>query len=318
MHFFEQKGDLMDINVIIGQMIVLFSLMGLGFLLYRLHIFDLETNTKLTTFVLSITTPCMVLDSVLKTEKYSDVRTIFTIIGIALFTYIIMPFIGLLISKILRIPYDQEGLYIFMTVFSNIGFIGYPIMRAIFGNDSVFHTSLFGMVFNIMVFTLGVYLIGIGRQGTNKLNFKNLLTPGVICSFLALILYIFHVRAPSIVSNFTGMIGDMTTPLAMIIIGVTLGAMNVKEVFNELRVYIYTIIKQLILPIIVYPAIAFFIKDPYLRGLTLIMIAMPVGSSAVLFTNKYGGDSELAAKTIFMTTLISVFTIPLIVYLFLI
>lgn len=212
----------------------------------------------------------------------------------------------------------SSGLYVFMTVFSNIGFIGYPIMKAIFGNDSVFHTSLFGMVFNIMLFTLGVYLIGIGQQGNNKLNFKNLITPGVICSFLALILYLLHIRAPKIITDFTGMVGDMTTPLAMIIIGVTLGAMNIKDVFNELRVYIYTIIKQLTFPVIAYPAIAFLIKDSYLRGLTLIMLSMPVGSSAVLFTNKYGGDSGLAAKTIFMTTLISVFTIPLVVYMFLI
>ena len=148
-----------------------------------------------------------------------------------------------------------------MTVFSNIGFIGYPIMKAIFGNDSVFNTSLFGMVFNIMLFTLGVYLIGIGQQGNNKLNFMNLITPGVICSFLALFLYLMHIRAPMIVTDFTGMVGDMTTPLAMIIIGVTLGAMNIKKVFNELRVYVYTLVKQLILPIIAYPIIAFLIKD---------------------------------------------------------
>lgn len=138
----------------------------------------------------------------------------------------------------------------------------------------------------------------------------------MICSFLALILYLLHIRAPQIVTDFTSMVGDMTTPLAMIIIGVTLGAMNIKEVFDELRVYIYTLVKQLILPVIAYPIIAFLIKDNYLRGLTLVMLSMPVGSSAVLFTNKYGGDSELAAKTIFMTTLISVFTIPLIVYMF--
>lgn len=308
----------MDIKVVIGQMIVLFALMGLGFLLYRVNILDLNTNSKLTSLVLSVTTPCMVLNSVLCTKKYSDPQTIFTILGIAVVTYIVTPFIGILINKLLRLPTNQTGLYVFMTVFSNIGFIGYPIMKAIFGNDSVFHTSLFGMVFNIMLFTLGVYLIGIGQQGNNKLNLKNLITPGVICSFLALILYLLHLRAPQIVTDFTSMIGDMTTPLAMIIIGVTLGAMNIREVFNELRVYIYTIIKQLILPVITYPIIVFLIKDNYLRGLTLVMLSMPVGSSAVLFTNKYGGDSELAAKTIFMTTLISVFTIPLIVYMFLI
>lgn len=308
----------MDIKVVIGQMIVLFALMGLGFLLYRVNILDLNTNSKLTSLVLSVTTPCMVLNSVLCTKKYSDPQTIFTILGIAVVTYIVTPFIGILINKLLRVPTNQTGLYVFMTVFSNIGFIGYPIMKAIFGNDSVFHTSLFGMVFNIMLFTLGVYLIGIGQQGNNKLNLKNLITPGVICSFLALILYLLHLRAPQIVTDFTSMIGDMTTPLAMIIIGVTLGAMNIREVFNELRVYIYTIIKQLILPVIAYPIIVFLIKDNYLGGLTLVMLSMPVGSSAVLFTNKYGGDSELAAKTIFMTTLISVFTIPLVVYMFLI
>ena len=308
----------MDIKVVIGQMIVLFALMGLGFLLYRVNILDLNTNSKLTSLVLSVTTPCMVLNSVLCTKKYSDPQTIFTILGIAVVTYIVTPFIGILINKLLRVPTNQTGLYVFMTVFSNIGFIGYPIMKAIFGNDSVFHTSLFGMVFNIMLFTLGVYLIGIGQKGNNKLNLKNLITPGVICSFLALILYLLHLRAPQIVTDFTSMIGDMTTPLAMIIIGVTLGAMNIREVFNELRVYIYTIIKQLILPVITYPIIVFLIKDNYLRGLTLVMLSMPVGSSAVLFTNKYGGDSELAAKTIFMTTLISVFTIPLVVYMFLI
>ena len=308
----------MDIKVVIGQMIVLFALMGLGFLLYRVNILDLNTNSKLTSLVLSVTTPCMVLNSVLCTKKYSDPQTIFTILGIAVVTYIVTPFIGILINKLLRVPTNQTSLYVFMTVFSNIGFIGYPIMKAIFGNDSVFHTSLFGMVFNIMLFTLGVYLIGIGQQGNNKLNLKNLITPGVICSFLALILYLLHLRAPQIVTDFTSMVGDMTTPLAMIIIGVTLGAMNIREVFNELRVYIYTIIKQLILPVIAYPIIVFLIKDNYLGGLTLVMLSMPVGSSAVLFTNKYGGDSELAAKTIFMTTLISVFTIPLIVYMFLI
>lgn len=229
-----------------------------------------------------------------------------------------MPFVGILVNKLLRVPKNQSGIYIFMTVFSNIGFIGYPIMKAIFGNDSVFHTSLFGMIFNIMVFTLGVYLIGIGQEKHHSLDFKNLLTPGVICSFLALILYLFHVRAPEIVTNFTSMIGNMTTPLAMIIIGITLGSMNLKDVFNERRVYIYTIIKQLLLPILAYPIISFFIHDAYLKSLTLVMIAMPVGSSVVLFTNQYGGDSALGAKTIFMTTLISVFAIPLIVYLYLI
>ncbi len=113
----------MDIKVVIGQMIVLFALMGLGFLLYRVNILDLNTNSKLTSLVLSVTTPCMVLNSVLCTEKYSDSKTIFTILGIAVVTYVITPFIGVLINKLLHVQKNQTGLYVFMTVFSNIGFI---------------------------------------------------------------------------------------------------------------------------------------------------------------------------------------------------
>ena len=106
----------MDIKVIIGQMIVLFALMGLGFLLYRVNILDLNANSKLTSLVLSVTTPCMVLNSVLCTEKYSDSKTIFTILGIAVITYVITPFIGLFINKLLHVPSNQTGLYVFMTV----------------------------------------------------------------------------------------------------------------------------------------------------------------------------------------------------------
>lgn len=100
----------MDINVIIGQMVVLFALMGLGFLLYRVNILDLNTNSKFTSLVLSVTTPCMVLNSVLCTEKYSDSKTIFTILGIAVITYFITPFIGLFINKLLHVPSNQTSL----------------------------------------------------------------------------------------------------------------------------------------------------------------------------------------------------------------
>lgn len=109
------------------------------------------------------------------------------------------------------------------------------------------------------------------------------------------------------------MVGDMTTPLAMMIIGATLANIELKSLFTELRLYYFTVVKQVILPIVVFPIIAFFIRDPLIQGITLVNIAMPVGNSAVLFAKQYGGDVELAAKSIFITTLVSVFTIPLVI-----
>ena len=114
------------------------------------------------------------------------------------------------------------------------------------------------------------------------------------------------------------MVGDITTPMAMLLIGSTLANIPLKEVFSELRIYPYTIIKQVIVPIIAYPILNMFISDSLILGITLIMISMPVANSAVLFATEYDGDISLAAKTVFMTTLLSVVTIPLIVALFLV
>lgn len=307
----------MNIQVIINQMVELFLLLGLGYFLYRIHIIDDDFNKKLTNFILMVTTPFMVLNAVLTTTTYKSISTVLFVLLIAVIMYAIFPFVGLLIAKVLRTPHNQMGLYIFMTVFSNIGFVGYPVVRSIFGNGAIFYTSLFCMIFNIAVFTLGMYLINIGSANKASIEWKNLITPGVIASFIALIFYFFHVHFPPVLTSTIGTIGNLTTPLAMIVIGVTLAQIPVKEVFNELRVYPYTLLKQVLFPILAYPVLSYFIADKLILGVSLVMVAMPVGSSAVLFTNQYGGDSGLAAKTIFMTTLFSIITIPFIVALFL-
>ncbi len=298
-------------------MVELFLLLGLGYFLYRIHIIDDDFNKKLTNFIFMVTTPFMVLNAVLTTTTYKSISTVLFVLLIAVIMYAIFPFVGLLIAKVLRTPHNQMGLYIFMTVFSNIGFVGYPVVRSIFGNGAIFYTSLFCMIFNIAVFTLGMYLINIGSANKVSIECKNLITPGVIASFIALIFYFFHVHFPQVLTSTIGTIGNLTTPLAMIVIGVTLAQIPVKEVFNELRVYPYTLLKQVLFPILAYPVLSYFIADKLILGVSLVMVAMPVGSSAVLFTNQYGGDSGLAAKTIFMTTLFSIITIPFIVALFL-
>ena len=161
-------------------------------------------------------------------------------------------------------------------------------------------------------------MLKFGTKEKNSFNIKDMLTPPVIASVLALIVYFTHITLPELITSSITTVGDLTSPLAMIIIGSSLANIPLKEVFTEIRIYPYTVLKQIILPIAIYPLLAIFIKDPLILGVTLIMIAMPVGNSAVLFTTEYGGNISLAAKSVFMTTLSSVLTIPLIVWMFLI
>lgn len=307
----------MDIQVILMQMIQLFLVIALGYFLFKVKIFDESLNKKLTTFLLSVTTPAMIVSSVLSTTVSQGLEDIIFVFIVGFAIYLIMPILGYVIVKIMKVPLPQQGLYIFMTVFSNIGFMGFPVMKAIFGNEAVFFTAIFNMIFNLFVFSAGVMIMNYGTGQNVKLDPKNLLSPGVIASLVALLIYFTKLTVPDIVSTTITMIGDITTPMAMLLIGSTLATIPLKEVFSELRIYPYTIIKQIVVPIIAYPILNLFISDPLILGVTLIMISMPVANSAVLFATEYEGDVSLAAKTVFMTTLLSVVTIPLIVALFL-
>lgn len=97
----------------------------------------------------------------------------------------------------------------------------------------------------------------------------------------------------------------------MLLIGCSLAKMDIKSVFTEVRIYPWTIIKQLIIPLLLWFPLTMIIKNELVLNVTYVLIAMPVANSAVLFATNYGGDSELAAKTTFITTLISLITVPI-------
>jgi len=308
----------MDIQIVFIQMIQLFLVIALGYFLFKVHLLDVDLNKKLTSLLLSVTMPAMIVSSVLSnpvTQSLHDILFVF-LVGIAI--YMIMPILGYILVKIMRVPLPQQGLYIFMTVFSNIGFMGFPVMKAIFGSEAIFLTAIFNMIFNLFVFSIGIMIMNYGTGKTVAIDPKHLLSPGIIASLVALLIYFTKLQVPDVISSTMTMIGDMTTPIAMLLIGSTLANIPLKEVFNELRIYPYTLIKQIVIPVLLYPILNKLIQDSLILGVTLITIAMPVANTAVLFATEYDGDVSLAAKAVFMTTLLSIITIPLIVSWFLI
>jgi len=306
-----------DIKVIVLQMIQLFLVIALGYLLLKIKILDVDFNKRLTTLLLSVTTPALIVSSVLSTNIEKQISEIVFVFIVGIVIFLVLPILGFLIVKVMRVPLQQQGLYIFMTMFSNIGFMGFPVMKSIFGNQAVFLTAIFNMIFNLLVFTAGILFMNYHSVQKIKINLKQLLSPGVIASLVALFIYFTGLQVPDVLSSTITMIGDITTPIAMLLIGSTLATIQVKEVFTEVRIYPYTILKQIVIPVIAYPILNAFIRDPLILGVSLIMLAMPVGNIAVLFATEYQKDVALAAKAVFMTTLLSIVTIPVIVALFL-
>ena len=306
----------MDMTLIINQMVQLFIIIALGYLLFRIGLFDEGLNKKLTSLLLHVTTPALILHSVLANQNTGDgslARITLIFIGI----FVVVPLVGWLISLALGAPKEQRGLYMFMTTYGNAGFMGFPVVNAVLGAAGVFYAAIFNLVFNLFLYSVGLLQFHVGLPRQAKLNWKKLLSPCVIASLLALVCYLCRWTAPAALVDLTDMLGSITTPLAMLLIGSTLATMPLKAVVSDLRADVYAVIRQVFLPVLFLPVLRLLLTDDFLLAVTFLMVSMPVANVTLLFALEYGGDQQLAAKNIFLTTLLSVVTIPLSIYLFL-
>lgn len=302
----------MEIEIILHQMLQLFAVMFLGYVLYKVKLIDHDFIKKLTKLLLNVTLPTTIFSSVLQQESDRDMGTVAEVFLIGIVMYIILPVVSFIAVKLMRLPKKDRSLYAFMMTYSNIGFMGFPLMDALYGQTAVFYAAIINIIFNISVFTCGVLMMNFGREGRNtKLKWRSLLSPGVSVSTLSVLVYLLDVNFPADIKSVVSSVGNITTPLAMILIGATLATMNVKSIFYDWHVYFYSAVKQILIPLLFWPALKFFIHDTFILAVVFILILMPAANTSVLFATEYDGDEKLAAKTIFITTVMSIVTVPL-------
>ena len=302
----------MEIEIILHQMLQLFIIMFLGYVLHKVKLIDHDFIKKLTKLRLNVTLPATIFSSVLQQESERDMGAVGEVFLIGVAVYVVLPVVSLLAVKLMRLPKKDRSLYAFMMTYSNIGFMGFPLMDALYGQTAVFYAAIINIIFNISVFTCGVLMMNAGKDGGNtKLKWRNLLSPGVSVSTLSVAVYLLNISFPEDIKSVVSSVGNITTPLAMILIGATLATMDVKSIFNDWHVYFYSAVKQIVIPLLFWPALKFLIHDPFILAVVFILILMPVANTSVLFATEYDGDEKLAAKTIFITTVMSIVTVPL-------
>ena len=306
----------MDINIIVSQMTILFLILALGYFIFKIKLVDDNFTKKFSALVIKVTMPAMVLSSVLDLTERQSLRDVLTSFGIAVALFaIVMPIVGFFLAKLFRVKRNSTGLYIFMATFSNVGFMGFPVISALAGEVGLFYAAINNHVFNITVYTLGVWLVNRDKGGENSaFDIKLLLSPGVIVSLLAIVVYFMNIKFPALLCDTIRSVGSITSPSAMLIIGCTLAKMDIKTVFSDWRLYPWIMIKLIVIPILLWIPLAMIIKNEILLTVTFILFSMPVANNAVLFANTYDGDAELAARSVFLTTLFSLLTVPICVW----
>jgi len=200
-----------------------------------------------------------------------------------------------------------------MIVFSNNTFMGYPVVQSVLGTEAILYTSMLHFAFNVFIYTYGVIcLSGERYQGSAKELLKKLVTPGLILILTALAIYVFEIRLPSLVMETIEMVGSITSPLSMLILGSTLAVYPLKEALTDLRCYGIAAVRLLVVPLLTLAFCRMIRLDGFMTGVATLTNAMPMASMVVMFANQYDGNKELVSRGILVSTTLSVVTIPLI------
>lgn len=304
---------MIDILSVISQMGILLAIVAVGFAAAKCRVFPEGTNKVLAQLVIVVTNPCTVLHSVLGSDRILSNNEVFLLTGIALCVFAVLIFLGRLLPRVLHCPEKDINVYRFMMTFANMGFMGFPVIKALYGDGAVFYASIFNLVFQFVVYTYGVALLA-PKDSKNRFSWKTLVSPIIIASVLAYIFYLTDFEAPKIITDGLGMLGNVTSPVAMLVIGIALSKVSFKEVFLNWRLYVINVVRLLALPLLAYLILRNFSTDPIMLGIPVVMLGMPVATLTTLMSAKYGGNEKLAASGVFMSTLFSFITIPLLMF----
>jgi hypothetical protein len=301
----------MDMQVVLNQMAVLFILLAIGFLVGKVKLLTPEGNKVLTKVVLFITLPCIILSSVFDSEiDISAGDTVFFIM-MSLLAFAIAFAIAIPLVRLSRGDKANHGLLTYMCVYSNSGFMGFPVIIAIFGASGAFYTALFNIPFNILSFSVGIALIA-GKGA--KFNPKLLLNPPLIAALLAVPIAFTGFRLPDVFTEAIRLTGSVTTPGAMIVIGSTLSYIPIKNVFSEWRIGMVTLLKLIVIPAVTWLVLRQFITNDLMLGVLVVISGMPTAAQSSMLAIQYDGNERIASSGVFLTTLLCGVTVPLIVY----
>lgn len=300
----------MNTDALSEQMILLFILILVAYIASKIKFLPANSNKVLADLVVNITNPATILYAVATSSHALSNGAVLSILGITILTLGGQMILAHGFTKFLRIERRPAGVYRFMLVFSNCGFLGYPVVRALFGADAVFVASMYNLIFQILCFTYGVRQVG-GDPSAREFRPKMFLTPMVVTSVLALILYLANVPFHPMVVETLSLLDRITSPASMLVIGCVLAAYPIKTIFGRWHAYIFCLVRLIVIPVIVWAVLRLFVTDPLIFGVMVVLSALPAATNTVLICSKYNGDESTAASGLFLSTTLSLITLPI-------
>ena len=306
----------MNIGTVISKVIQLLFILVVGIYTRKRGFIDRNTVKSLSKYLSNVTNPLLVLCSF-----QLDYSAELLILGGKIFVgALVIHIVSAVLAYFIFRPKKgscENAIYEFTTIFGNCAFMGFPILAAVYGDIGIVYGSFYNAVFNLFFCTYGIIVLTRHKNtdGKMSLNLKQLiLNPGVLATVCGILLYVLQIKIPQMLLGGMKMVGDSTFPLAMIIIGSLIVELDFKTAFRDVKFYIGAALKLLVIPALALAACVLFRVEPLITYVLVILSGMPSATFGAIFAEIYGVNPVTGAKIVCLTTIISIATIPLLLF----
>lgn len=293
-------------TITLNQIIIMFVLMLVGYLCFKFNIITEEGNKLLSNLLLTLVIPIMIFSSYQRELTKELLNGLLISFALAVITHIV----GIIISFVVLKGKNKDHVAIerFSVIFSNCGFMGFPLVDAIYGSEGVFYLTAYVTIFNILVWTLGVFMMSDNQN--IKSIWKLVISPTTVTIAFGILFFVIQIRLPGNVLKAMDYISTMNTPMAMLVAGGTIATANLRTVFGKVKIYAVTFLKLLLVPgiiLLLYTRLP--ISEPVMTT-AILAVACPTASTGTLFALRYNKDATYASEIFVISTLLSIVSIP--------
>lgn len=289
------------------QMLALLIIIGAGYFAAKTGMMDEHTNSQMSDMIVNIFNPLLVLSSAAGAVGQISLDAMKTAGLIAAGMFLVFIISGMIVSPLFEKDREQRKVMQLMFVFSNVGFIGIPVISSIFGAEYVVYVTEFMLVYTFVFYTYGIALME-GRFSIESL--KSMVNPGTVSGILAMVIIIFEIPLPGFLKTAVTYLGNVTSPMALAAVGFALANSDLRRIFGQFRLYVFSVFKLLVLPLLMLPLLRLVTKDAALVAVCMVMFGMPVGNMPLILGNQKGMDVADCSAAIILTTVLCVVTIP--------
>jgi len=328
----------MSLNIILQQMGVICILVSIGIYMQKKKIVDGLTSKKLSAIVVDICNPALIMASILSGNITATHQDLLIAAGLGAAFYALLILLGFIIPRILRVQPDKRRFYNLMTVYTNTGFLGLPVAKAVLPANAILYVIVINVFYSLLFYTHGLTVLGNGSDAvadsaetspealsdpnktfSHKVHHNPLLSilnPGTIMALLSLVVFWYKIELPPILANTIEYVGNATVFLSMALLGVSIARSHLEESIRDIRIWGYILLRMILVPVGIVLFMTHMSFSPTATLALCLMAAVPVGNLPMIQAEKIGADTKILSSAIAVSTAVSMITITVLMSVF--